>query len=79
MLSRAERRAVDLLTENQDKLRRLANLLVNNETINGSDVYRIAGVPEPQGVEAGYTMAPERAAATGAKSIPASGHAADGN
>ena len=79
MLSRAERRAVDLLTENQDKLRRLANLLVNNETINGSDVYRIAGVPEPQGVEAGYTMAPERAAATGAKANPASGHAADGN
>jgi cell division protease FtsH len=79
MLSRAERRAVDLLTENQDKLRRLANLLVNNETINGSDVYRIAGVPEPQGVEAGYTMAPERAAAAGAKANPASGHAADGN
>jgi cell division protease FtsH len=79
MLSRAERRAVDLLTENQDKLRRLANLLVNNETINGSDVYRIAGVPEPQGVEAGYTMAPERAAATGAKANPASGHSADGN
>jgi cell division protease FtsH len=79
MLSRAERRAVDLLTENQDKLRRLANLLVNNETINGSDVYRIAGVPEPQGVEAGYTMAPERAAATGANANPASGHATDGN
>jgi len=80
MLSRAERRAVDLLTQNQDKLRRLADLLIANETINGSDVYAIAGVPEPQGVEVGYTMAPERAAATGANSTSqASGHAIDGS
>jgi cell division protease FtsH len=79
MLSRAERRAVDLLTQNQDKLRRLASLLISNETINGSDVYRIAGVPEPQGVDAGYTVAPERAAASGAASTsPASGAAVDG-
>ena len=79
MLSRAERRAVDLLTQNQDKLRRLASLLISNETINGSDVYHIAGVPEPQGVDAGYTLAPERAAASGAASpSPASGAAVDG-
>ncbi len=42
-------------------------------------MYRIAGVPEPQGVDAGYTVAPERAAATGAASTsPASGAATDG-
>ena len=80
MLSRAERRAVDLLTKNRDKLQRLADLLIANETINGADVYRIAGVPEPQGVDAGYTMAPQRAAATGAKSTsPTSSAAVDGN
>jgi cell division protease FtsH len=67
MLSRAEKRAITLLTENQVKLRRLVDHLLANETINGSDVYRIAGVPEPSGIDAGYTMAPERAAATGAK------------
>jgi cell division protease FtsH len=66
LLSSAEKRAVALLTENRAKLRRLADLLMANETINGSEVYKIAGVPEPTGVEAGYTLAPERAAATGA-------------
>jgi cell division protease FtsH len=77
MLSRAERRAVDLLTQNQDKLRRLANLLMTNETINGSDVYAVAGVPEPQGVEVGYTLAPERAAAAAKATTTASGPATD--
>ena len=67
LLSSAEKRAVALLTANRAKLRRLAELLVANETINGSEVYRIAGVPEPSGIDAGYTVAPERAAATGAK------------
>ena len=67
LLSSAEKRAVALLTTNRAKLRRLAELLVANETINGSEVYRIAGVPEPSGIDAGYTVAPERAAATGAK------------
>jgi cell division protease FtsH len=78
MLTKAEKRAVQLLSDNQDKLRRLAALLVANETINGSDVYAIAGVPEPEG--AGYTVAPERAAATGATSSPASaGPTVDGS
>ena len=74
MLSRAEKRAVELLTENQAKLRRLVDLLLANETINGSDVYAIAGVPEPSGVDAGWTLAPQRAAATGTTS----GNAASG-
>jgi cell division protease FtsH len=80
LLSSAEKRAVALLTQNQAKLRRLVDLLLENETINGSDVYKIAGVPEPSGVDAGYTMAPERAAAAGAKSsAAASSPAADGS
>jgi cell division protease FtsH len=66
MLTRAEKRAVQLLSDNLPKLRRLVDLLIANETINGSEVYRIAEVPEPSGVDEGYTVAPQRAAATGA-------------
>ncbi len=78
MLTKAEKRAVQLLSDNQDKLRRLAALLVANETINGSEVYAIAGVPEPEG--AGYTLAPERAAASGATTSPAASRpAVDGS
>jgi len=73
MLRRAEKRAIDLLSENQDKLRRLVDLLLANETINGSDVYSIAGVPEPSGVEVGYTLAPERAAAAAKSTTAATG------
>jgi cell division protease FtsH len=67
LLSRAEKRAVDLLTANRDKLRRLADLLVANETVDGSEVYAIAGVPEPSRIDTGPTFAPERAAASGSK------------
>ena len=39
LLSAAEKRAVDLLTKNRDKLRRLSELLVNKETVDCADVY----------------------------------------
>ena len=68
LLSDAEKRAVDMLTRNRAKLRRLADLLVANETVDGAEVYAIAGVPEPSGLEAGSTLAPERAAVTGTSS-----------
>lgn len=73
MLTRAEKHAIDLLSQNQDKLRRLADLLMTNETINGSDVYAIAGVPEPSGIEVGFTLAPDRAAAAAGAKAAASG------
>ncbi|HXW79680.1 MAG TPA: ATP-dependent zinc metalloprotease FtsH [Acidimicrobiales bacterium] len=80
LLSSAEKRAVALLTENRAKLRRLAELLMANETINGSEVYKIAGVPEPSGIDVGYTVAPERAAASGAtQSSTVSTPAVDGS
>jgi cell division protease FtsH len=66
MLGAAEKRAVDLLTKNRDKLRRLAELLVAKETVDGSDVYKIAGVPPPGRIDIGPVFAPERAAASGA-------------
>jgi hypothetical protein len=61
---------VELLTKNQDKLRRLSELLVTKETVDGADVYSIAGVPEPKGIESGSTLAPERAAAASAVPKP---------
>ncbi len=72
MLVRAEKRAVELLSDNVARLRRLVQLLIDNETIDGSEVYRIAGVPEPTGIEVGYTLAPDRAAATSTHPAPAS-------
>ncbi len=47
LLSRAEQRAVGLLTQHRDQLRQLGDLLMANETVDGSEVYRIAGVPQP--------------------------------
>ncbi len=70
LLVTAEKRAVELLTKNRDKLRKLADLLLNKETVDGTDVYNIAGVPEPKGIEMGSTLAPERAAATSTAPTP---------
>jgi len=64
LLEQAEKRAVDLLTANRAKLRQLADLLVANETVDGSQVYAIAGVPQPNRIDTGSTLAPERAAVT---------------
>ena len=66
LLVSAEQRALALLTANRDKLRQLADLLMSNETIDGSLVYKVAGVQEPFGMEEGATLAPARAAASAA-------------
>lgn len=63
LLSAAEERAVKLLADNRAKLGQLVELLLARETVDGTDVYAIAGVPEPSRVELGPTFAPERAAA----------------
>jgi cell division protease FtsH len=57
-----ETQAVDLLTKNRTKLRQLADLLIAKETVDGAEVYEIAGVDEPDRIEEGATMAPARAA-----------------
>jgi cell division protease FtsH len=62
LLVEAERQAVDLLTKNRTKLRQLADLLIAKETVDGAEVYEIAGVDEPDRIEEGATMAPARAA-----------------
>ncbi len=65
LLREAEQRAVDLLKAHRDELHKLADLLVANETVDGSVVYQIVGkpVPEPARGDA-MPLAPPRAATT---------------
>ena len=67
LLREAEKRAVELLTEHRSVLDALTNLLLEDETVNGSEVYRLAGLPDrsalPPSVATPATVAP-RAVAT---------------
>jgi cell division protease FtsH len=58
LLADAEQRALKLLSVNRSKLRQLAELLLTNETIDGSVVYQVAGVRQPAHLEEGETMSP---------------------
>jgi len=60
LLREAEQRAVGLLEEHRDTLESLVQLLLSQETVDGSQVYALAGVGEPTGGP-GMTVAPERA------------------
>ena len=46
LLREAEKRAVDLLTSHRSVLDALTNLLLEDETVDGSEVYRLAGLPD---------------------------------
>jgi cell division protease FtsH len=61
MLREAEQRAIGVLTEHRSVLDELVQHLLTNETVNGSEVYELAGRPVPTGGE-GITVAPGRAA-----------------
>jgi cell division protease FtsH len=78
LLRQAEKRAVELLTEHRAELDALTNLLLEDETVGGSEVYRLAGVPDrsaaPPSVVPPATVAP-RAVATADAAI----HADSGN
>jgi cell division protease FtsH len=63
LLREAEERATDLLRAHRRELEQLRDLLMEQETVDGSAVYGLLGVPEPEhGAEA--TVAPQRAAAS---------------
>ncbi len=66
LLRGAEDRAVAMLRDNRVKLDRLVDLLLERETVDGSDVYAIAEVELPTGTSGGATVAPRRAAAVAA-------------
>ena len=57
LLLEAEQRAVGVLRDHRDVLDRLVELLVADETVDGSQVYALAGRPEPTGGP-GMTVAP---------------------
>ena len=69
LLREAERRAVELLTEHRDVLDRLVEVLLASETVDGSQVYALAGRAVPERGE-GMTVAPDRATST-ALPVPA--------
>ena len=46
LLRQAEERAVNLLTTHRSELSSLVNLLLEKETVDGSDVYRLTGQPD---------------------------------
>ena len=46
LLRQAEERAIELLKEHRPQLDSLVSLLLEMETVDGSDVYRLAGLPD---------------------------------
>jgi cell division protease FtsH len=46
LLREAEERAVNVLTQHRGELDSLVALLLEQETVDGSDVYRLAGMPD---------------------------------
>ncbi|MFI5083601.1 MAG: hypothetical protein ACHQCE_21215, partial [Streptosporangiales bacterium] len=70
LLREAEKRSVELLTEHRPVLDALAGLLLEDETVDGSEVYRLAGLPDRSAtsplVAPPTTVAPRAAAAADA-------------
>jgi cell division protease FtsH len=68
LLRQAEQRAMELLKEHRVELDALANLLLEEETVDGSQVYRLAGRPDRSTAvpPVPVTTPVGRAAATGA-------------
>ncbi len=64
LVREAEQNAVSLIRAHQRDLGRLADLLVEKETVDGDEVYRLLGLAVPEHQPAGREIAPGRAAAT---------------
>ena len=62
LLREAEQRAVEMLRQHRDVLDKLVDLLIAEETVDGSEIYALAGRPEPSG-GVGLTVAPNRTVA----------------
>ena len=70
LLREAEERAVTLIRTHQGDLDRLADLLVERETVDGDEVYRLLGLAVPAHQTEGQQIAPGRAAVTAAHATP---------
>jgi cell division protease FtsH len=78
LLREAEERAVNLIRGHHDELMQLVALLLERETVDGAEVYRIVGRPVPERQPAELTIAPHGASAVGTSAQPASGGSAPG-
>ena len=74
LVREAEQTAVTLIRTHQRDLDRLADLLVEKETVDGAEVYRLLGLSVPEHQPEGREIAPGRAAA--AAGVPAASSAA---
>jgi cell division protease FtsH len=63
LVREAEQTAVTLIRAHQRDLDRLAGLLVEKETVDGGEVYRLLGLAVPEHQPEGQAIAPGRAAA----------------
>jgi cell division protease FtsH len=66
LLREAEAAAVGLIRSHVDELRKLVSLLLENETVDGEQVYHIVGRPVPEHRPEELAIAPRAAAATAA-------------
>ena len=64
LLREAEQTAVDLLRSHRAQLEQLVNLLLEKETVDGAEVYRIVGKPVPQHRPEEMAIGPRAAAAS---------------
>jgi len=66
LLREAEEQAVSMLRAHRDELHRLMELLLERETVDGDEVYRVLGMVPPEHRQEGAVLAPTRpvAAAT---------------
>jgi cell division protease FtsH len=74
LLRQAEERAIELLKDHRPELDSLVKLLLEKETVDGSDVYRLAGRPDRSAVIPPVpptTMTPPRVAARTDATTPA--------
>jgi cell division protease FtsH len=81
LLRQAEERAIGLLKDHRPELDGLVNLLLEMETVDGSDVYRLAGRPDRSAVIPPVpptTMAPPSRAAAADATAPQPAEAATG-
>ena len=72
LVREAEQRAVELIRSHRPELEQLVDVLLEKETVDGSEVYRIIGKPVPQHSPDEMAIAPH-AAAAGSGAAPAGG------
>jgi cell division protease FtsH len=63
LLREAEEHAVSMIRDHHDELCKLADLLVEKETVDGAEVYRILGKPVPERQQDAMQIAPTRVGA----------------